>query len=102
MSGRTDPVGGVMEVKEFIKNNFEDLEVRASVNMEIGTIEGMEYITNYFDSYYMKREYNRDIEKVAELKKWCDENGKKLFGLANSGCLNFCSLIISAVFVTSS
>ena len=79
-------------IAKFIKNNFDDLEVRASVNMEIGTVYGMEYIANYFDSYYMKREYNRDLEKVAELKKWCDDNGKKLFGLANSGCLNFCSL----------
>lgn len=78
-------------IAKFVKNNFEDIEVRASVNMEIGTTEGMEYIAEYFDSYYMRREYNRDFEKIAELKGWCDENGKKLFMLANSGCLNFCS-----------
>ena len=24
-------------------------------------------------------------------KEWCDNNGKGLYGLANSGCLNFCS-----------
>ena len=70
---------------------FEDIEVRASVNMEIGTVEGMEYVSQYFDSYYMKREYNRDFSRIEELKGWCDENGKKLFMLANSGCLNFCS-----------
>ena len=78
-------------IAKFIKNNFEDLEVRASVNMEIGTVEGMEYVANYFDSYYMKREYNRNFDKIFELKKWCEENEKKLFMLANSGCLNFCS-----------
>ena len=78
-------------IAKFIKNNFEDIEVRASVNMEIGTVPAMEYVADYFDSYYMKREYNRDFAKIAELKKWCDKNGKKLFMLANSGCLNFCS-----------
>ena len=78
-------------IAKFIKNNFEDIEVRASVNMEIGTIAAMEYISDYFDSYYMKREYNRDFDRIKMLKGWCDANNKKLFILANSGCLNFCS-----------
>ncbi len=75
----------------FIKENFEDLEVRASVNMEIGTIEGMEYLADDFDSYYYKRELNRDLPQVARMKNWADAHGKKLYMLANSGCLNFCS-----------
>lgn len=78
-------------IAKFMKNNFSDLEVRASVNMEIGTVAGMEYLADYFDSYYMKREYNRDFARISELKQWCDDNGKQLFMLANSGCLNFCS-----------
>lgn len=75
----------------FIKLNFPQLEVRASVNMEIGTIEGMEYLQDEFDGYYYKRELNRDIRQVEILKRWCDIHGKKLYMLANSGCLNFCS-----------
>lgn len=78
-------------IAKFVKENFEDIDVRASVNMSIGTIEGMDYVGEYFDSYYLKREYNRDFEKIAELKQWCDKNGKTLYGLANSGCLNNCS-----------
>ncbi len=78
-------------IAKFIKSNFEGLEVRASVNMSIGTIQGMDYVAEYFDSYYMQREYNRNFEKITELKNWCDENGKQLYILANSGCLNFCS-----------
>lgn len=78
-------------IAKFFKNNFNDLEVRASVNMEIGTVEGMEYLAEYFDSYYLKRELNRDFGKIKPLKEWCDKNNKKLFLLANSGCLNFCS-----------
>ena len=78
-------------IAKFVKQNFEDISTRASVNMEIGTVEGMEYVKKYFDSFYMKREYNRDFEHIRMLKKWCDNNGKKLHLLANSGCLNNCS-----------
>ncbi len=75
----------------FIKENFENLETRASVNMEIGTTEGMEYLAEEFDGFYYKRELNRDLAQVKRLKSWADAHGKRLYMLANSGCLNFCS-----------
>lgn len=78
-------------IGKFIKANFQGLEVRASVNMSIGTTYGMDYISQYFDSFYLKRELNRDFRAITELKKWCDDNGKQLYALANSGCLNNCS-----------
>ena len=78
-------------VAKFVKQNFAGIEVRASVNMEIGTVQGMDYLAEYFDSYYMKRELNRDMEAIAGLHRWAQENGKQLFLLANSGCLNHCS-----------
>lgn len=78
-------------IAKFIKENFDGIDVRASVNMSIGTIEGMEYIKKYFDSFYLKRELNRDFKAILNLKKWCDQNGKVLYALANSGCLNNCS-----------
>lgn len=78
-------------IAHFVKGNFPDLEVRASVNMEIGTIEGMEYLSNDFDGFYYKRELNRNIPQLQKLKTWADAHGKKLYMLANSGCLNFCS-----------
>ena len=78
-------------IAKFIKENFDDIDVRASVNMGVGTIEGMDYIKDVYDSFYLKRELNRDFKKIRELKKWCDDNGKGLYALANSGCLNNCS-----------
>lgn len=78
-------------VARFVKENFPDLKTRASVNMEIGTVEGMEYLADHFDGFYVKRELNRDLEAFAALKRWADANGKELFMLANSGCLNNCS-----------
>ena len=77
-------------IARFVKENFS-LHVRASVNMNIGTVEGMEYVENLFDSFYASRELNRNLEKLLVLRKWCDERGKKLYGLANSGCLKNCS-----------
>ena len=78
-------------IAKFIKSNFENIKTRASVNMEIGTEEGFSYLQEYFDGYYMKREFNRNLRVIKKLRSWCDENGKELFMLANSGCLNNCS-----------
>ena len=78
-------------IAEFIKANYPDIETRASVNMGIGTIQGMDYLADYFDGYYLQRELNRDFEAIDSLKTWCAEHGKQLYLLANSGCLNHCS-----------
>lgn len=78
-------------IAKFIKQNFVDVKVRASVNMGVEAPDGMEYVKDLFDEFYMKREHNRDLSKLKVAKEWCDQNGKRLFGLANSGCLNFCS-----------
>lgn len=78
-------------IAKFIKNNFDGIKTRASVNMEIGSEEGFTYVEDYFDGFYMKREYNRNLRIIKKLRTWCDENGKELYMLANSGCLNNCS-----------
>ncbi len=78
-------------IARFIHENFPGLDTRASVNMSIGSVEGMDYVADCFDSFYAAREYNRDLTRLAALRDWCGKNGKKLYGLANSGCLNHCS-----------
>ncbi len=78
-------------IAKFIGENFEGIDRRASVNMEIGTPEGMIYLKDYFDSLYLKREFNRDKKALLRMKAFCDENGKTMYLLANSGCLNLCS-----------
>lgn len=78
-------------IAKFIKENFKGIEVRASVNMEIGSMEGISYVAPYFDSFYVKRELNRNMAELQRLRAWCDTNGKQMYLLANSGCLNFCS-----------
>lgn len=74
-----------------IRSRFPGVDVRASVNMRLGTVRALRYVERSFTSYCMQREYNRDPGRIAELRRWADANGKALHVLANSGCLNFCS-----------
>ncbi len=74
-----------------VKRTHPETEVRASVNMRIGTVKGLDYAKHLFDSFYICRDFNRDFDRIKELKAWADENGKGLYLLANSGCLRDCS-----------
>lgn len=78
-------------IAETVKKVFPETEVRASVNMWLGTVKSMQYLSDIFDSFYVQREFNRDIAHIKELKAWCDENGKGLSMLANSGCFSYCT-----------
>jgi len=78
-------------IAKVVKENFKNIDVRASVNMRIGTIKGMQYVSHLFDSFYLQREYNRDFQRIKAIKEWCNLRNKGLYLLANSGCMNFCS-----------
>ena len=93
-----EEVGGVdiitttsLAVAHVIKKYYPRIEVRASVNMRIGTVKGMEYVADLFDSFHVQREYNRDLKHLQRLSAWAKQNGKKLIMLANSGCFYHCS-----------
>ncbi len=77
-------------IGKFIHANFENIEVRASVNMSIGSTFAMDAIKEYFDSFYLKRELNRNISAIKKINEWCKNNSKGLYILANSGCINDC------------
>ena len=74
-----------------VRKHFPHIELRASVNMQIGTEKGMEYLADLFDSFHIKRDFNRDVAYVRRLREWADGAGKRLVMLANSGCLYNCS-----------
>ena len=74
-----------------VKKHFPQVEVRTSVNMCVGTVKGMEYLSEYFDSFHVQRDYNRDLHHLRTLRQWADDAGKKLILLANSGCFRNCS-----------
>ena len=66
------------------------IEVRASVNMRLTTLQSFRYLAPLFDSYYIGRDVQRSIGTVERFSRWCRANGKKLCMLANSGCLRNC------------
>lgn len=73
-----------------VKKYYPSLEVRASVNMKIDSIIAMEYLKDKFDSFYLRRDLQRNLDTVKKFSAWCKDNGKKLCLLANSGCLRNC------------
>lgn len=75
---------------EMVKREFPGLDIRASVNMRIDSTLAMEYLADIFDSFYIRRDLQRDIETVKLFSGWCRSHGKKLCMLANSGCLRNC------------
>ena len=70
----------------------EKIDVRASVNMRISTIKGIQYVEHLFDSFCIFRDVNRDLEQLARLSEYLRKNGKGISILANSGCLRACSM----------
>lgn len=93
----SDTLGGVdavtttsLAVARTVKKYFPGVDVRASVNMRIGTPQGLSYVAGLFDSYCVQRDRQRNLDYVRELKGWADSHGKTLCMLANSGCLRYC------------
>ena len=77
-------------IAEHIKKHYPEIEVRASVNMDISDLKSMQYLAATFDSFYIGRTINRQMDEIARWKEWADENGKGLHILFNSGCLSHC------------
>ena len=75
---------------EIVKRNAPEIQVRASVNMRLDSVAALEYLGDGFDSFYIRRDLQRDLDTVKTFSAWCHANGKKLCMLANSGCLRNC------------
>lgn len=77
-------------VARTLKKLFPEIEVRASVNMRLTTLQAFRYLAPLFDSYYIGRDIQRNLETMRRFSEWCRANDKKLCVLANSGCLRNC------------
>ena len=75
---------------EVVKKEFPEIERRASVNMRLDSTLALEFLGDLFDSFYLKRDLQRNLETVKVFRNWCDKHGKKMGILANSGCLRNC------------
>lgn len=77
-------------IADCLKKAYPSLSVRASVNMNLASVEEMAYVADYFDAYCVSREINYDLGGMELIKAWAAANGKSLVVLANSGCLRNC------------
>ena len=77
---------------EIVHRYDKSIDVRASVNMRISTIKGIQYLEHLFDSFCIFRDVNRDIESLTRVSRYLRENGKGITIIANSGCLRSCSM----------
>ncbi len=79
-----------LTVARTVKREYPGIDVRASVNMKIGTSEAMKYVSGLFDSFCLQRDNQRNLDYVHSIGDWCRQNDKGLYILANSGCLRNC------------
>ena len=77
-------------VAAVVRTDFPDIELRASVNMRLDSTLALEYLADTFDSFYIRRDLQRDLPTLRRFGEWCRIHGKKLGLLANSGCLRNC------------
>ncbi len=92
-----DCIGGVdtvttasLAVARTVRQHFPQVDVRASVNMRIGTPTAMQYVAGLFTSYCVQRDVQRHLTALRRVRRWAECHGKKLSLLANSGCLRWC------------
>ena len=77
-------------IARYVKRKYPEIEVRMSVLNCISSISAMQLTVDAFDSYYINQDLNRDMTFVRIAKKWCNDNGKKLCMVVNSGCIGSC------------
>lgn len=78
-------------IADVLKKHFPKLEIRASVNMKIGSLETLHYAENYFDGFCIQRDLNYHLKTLEKISEWARSHKKKLCLLANSGCLRNCA-----------
>lgn len=88
-----DVVTTTSPVTARIVHNFsKEIDVRASVNMRIATIKGVQYVEDLFDSFCICRDINRCPEEFDTLTAYLRKQNKGISMLVNSGCLRNCSM----------
>ncbi len=76
---------------QIIRHTTPDIKLRASVNMRIDSVKGVQYLEHLFDSFCISREINRDFDALGRLTEYIHKSGKTCSILVNSGCLRKCS-----------
>ena len=73
-----------------LRKDFPRVKIRLSVNQRVHGSVGFESVLELFDSFYVSREYQRDLVWLQGMFRWARQYGKTLGMQANSGCLRQC------------
>ena len=73
-----------------IRERHPKLALRASANMNLGSVAELGYLADRFDSFCVARELNYDFGELTNVREWARRNGKEIVILVNSGCLWRC------------
>ena len=73
-----------------LRRDFPKVRIRWSVNQRVHGSVGFEYVMDLFDSFYVSRERQRDLEYLKGASRWAKAHGKTIGMQANSGCLRQC------------
>ena len=81
-------------IAKVIKIKYPEIDIRASVNMRIESTKSMEFISDIFDSFYICRDIQRNLDTIKRFYDWSEKHNKKMCLLANSSCLRCCPVQI--------
>lgn len=73
-----------------LRQRFPQVKIRWSVNLRVHGTVGFESVLELFDSFYVSREHQRDLDYLREVSDWASAHGKAVGMQANSGCLRQC------------
>ncbi len=73
-----------------LRRHFPQVKIRWSVNIRVHGTVGFECVEELFDSFYVSREHQRDLDYLREVSDWARAHGKVIGMQANSGCLRQC------------
>ena len=77
-------------IATILRRDFPSVKIRWSVNLRVHGTLGFESVLELFDSFYISRERQRDLDALKTACEWARAHGKTIGLQANSGCLRQC------------
>ena len=77
-------------IAKIIKKKYPEIDIRASVNMRIESTRAMDFVSDLFDSFYICRDIQRDLNVLKQFAEWAETHNKTMCMLVNSACLRCC------------
>ncbi|MCR4576094.1 MAG: hypothetical protein K5787_20235 [Lentisphaeria bacterium] len=82
-------------VAECLRKMDSTIKIRASEELHFMDVRQLDFTSDVFSGYYIGYESARDLAKIEQMRKWCDEHGNKTLHIVpNNACLYTCPYYI--------